>query len=68
MSNLIPKDNICLIAHDDRWQKQEYVNMLFSSLKGQIKRDWFIQHAYFCLPLVMGNQHVYYEKSLRYYS
>lgn len=64
MSNLIPKDNICLIAHDDKWQKQEYIDMLFSSLKGQIKRDWFIQHAYFCLPLVMGNQHGFVMKSL----
>lgn len=26
-------------------------------LKGNPKRDWFITHAYFCLPLTIGNQY-----------
>ena len=50
----IPDNSIVAIADDPSWQSQEYVNMVFESLKKQTKRDWFIQHAYNCLPLVIG--------------
>ena len=60
----IPDNSIVAIADDPSWQSQEYVNMVFESLKKQTKRDWFIQHAYNCLPLVIGNQYGFVVKSL----
>lgn len=33
-------------------------------LKGNPKRDWFITHAYFCLPLTIGNQYGFAVKSM----
>jgi hypothetical protein len=64
MSHLIKDKHIALIAHAKMLQTDENVNMLFSSLKGDFKRDWFVKHAYFCLPLVMGNQHGFILKSI----
>jgi hypothetical protein len=64
MSQLIKDKHIALISHTKTLQTDENVNMLFSSLKGDFKRDWFVKHAYFCLPLVMGNQHGFILKSI----
>lgn len=36
---------------------------IMENLKPHKKRDWMNQHAYFCLPLVMGNQHGFIVKS-----
>jgi hypothetical protein len=33
-------------------------------LKGHFKRDWFVQHAYLCPPLMLGNEHGFIIKSL----
>lgn len=55
---------IAAISYDPVWQSQEYVNMVFESLKGNFKRDWFVDHAYHCLPLVIGNQYGFIVKSL----
>tara|TARA_B100000214_G_scaffold5112_1_gene3815 strand:+ start:8251 stop:9594 length:1344 start_codon:yes stop_codon:yes gene_type:complete len=30
---------------------------ILHSFKGNVKRDWFVKHAYHCLPLVIGNQY-----------
>jgi len=62
--DLVQKDHIALISHTPNFQKDEIVNSLFYSLKGEATRDWFIKHAYFCLPLVMGNQHGFVLKSI----
>lgn len=64
MTKLVPENKIACIAHNDTLQTQDNVNLLFRSLKGEIKRDWFVKHAYFCLPLVMGNQHGFVLRSL----
>lgn len=64
MSQLIKGKNIALIAHAKMLQNDSNVDMLFSSLKGDFKRDWFVKHAYFCLPLVIGNQHGFILKSI----
>jgi hypothetical protein len=64
MSQLIKDKHIALIAHAKMLQTDDNVDMLFSSLKGDFKRDWFVKHAYFCLPLVMGNQHGFILKSI----
>ena len=60
----IPDNSIVAIAGDTKWQSQDYVNMVFDSLKKKTKRDWFIQHAYNCLPLIIGNQYGFVVKSL----
>jgi hypothetical protein len=64
MTKLVPENIIACIAHNNDLQNQENVDLLFRSLKGEIKRDWFVKHAYFCLPLVMGNQHGFVLRSL----
>ncbi len=33
------------------------------SLRGQRQRDWFVQHAYFCLPLMMANEYGFIVRS-----
>jgi len=46
---------IVAIPHNDHIKyscKDEYF-----SLRGQKHRDWFSDHAYLCLPLVIGNQY-----------
>ena len=60
----IPEDNIVAISYDPVWQSQEHIDKVFQPLKGNSKRDWFVDHAYHCLPLVMGNQHGFIVKSL----
>ncbi len=60
----VPDSNIAAVAYNPEWQKQEYLDMVFMSLKNHNKRDWFVDHAYHCLPLVMGNQHGFVVKSL----
>jgi hypothetical protein len=64
MNTLIKDKYIALISHTNILQTDENIEQLFSSLKGDIKRDWFVKHAYFCLPLVMGNQHGFVLKSI----
>jgi len=60
----IPENTISAIAYDKRWQDQQYLDQIFETLKGNFKRDWFVPHAYHCLPLFMGNQHGFVVKSL----
>ena len=60
----IPENNIYAIAYNSTWQNQESINLVFESLKGQSKRSWFIDHAYHCLPLLIGNQYGFVVKSL----
>jgi len=61
---LIPETTISAISYEERWQDQKYIDQVFESLKGKSKRDWFINHAYHCLPLVIGNQYGFVVKSL----
>ena len=37
---------------------------LIHDFRGHVKRDWFVNHAYFCLPLTIGNQYGIGIKSL----
>jgi hypothetical protein len=60
----IPDNNIIAIAYDQKLQSQENIDKVFESLKGNNTRDWFINHAYHCLPLVIGNQYGFVVKSL----
>lgn len=60
----IPESKIVAISYEERWQTQEYIDSVFEPLKGKSKRDWFVTHAYHCLPLVIGNQYGFAVKSL----
>lgn len=40
-------------------------SLVVESFKGKVKRDWFINHAYWCLPLTIGNQYGFGIKSLK---
>lgn len=61
---IVPENIIAAISYEPKWQTQEHLNSVFESLKGNSKRDWFVNHAYHCLPLVIGNQHGFVLKSL----
>lgn len=53
----VPSDKILIVPfHTHEIQDTRYVEIL-ESLKGQIKRDWFTSHFYYCLPLNIGNQY-----------
>lgn len=51
----VPQNNIVVITDHDEFQSS--VEQIVVPLKGMIKRDWFSNHAYHCLPLVIGNQY-----------
>ena len=57
----VPDNTLLVITNHDSFNHlpQKYIQ----DLKGEIKRDWFIQHAYFCLPLKIGNQHGFIVKA-----
>lgn len=61
---IIQGTNIVAVSYEPEWQSQDHIDSVFESLKGNSKRDWFINHAYHCLPLVIGNQYGFIVKSL----
>jgi hypothetical protein len=42
-----------------------YFEEIIDPLKGKAKREWFDAHAYYCLPLTIGNQYGFLIKSMR---
>jgi hypothetical protein len=60
---VVPNNKLVTIPENDTFIKSN--ELLIESLKGKFKRDWFIKHAYFCLPLVIGNQYGFAIKSLK---
>jgi hypothetical protein len=58
----VPDETIAVIPYDDYYHGLH--DELFFNLRGKNKREWFSRHAYFCLPLVMGNQHGFAMKSI----
>jgi hypothetical protein len=60
---VIPKNKLVTIPEHKSLDKSN--ELIVESLKGNFKRDWFIKHAYFCLPLVIGNQYGFGVKSLK---
>jgi Family of unknown function (DUF6065) len=59
----VPKNKILVIpiAINASTHFEEIVD----PLKGKAKRDWFNPHAYYCLPLTIGNQYGFLIKSMR---
>jgi hypothetical protein len=60
--HIIPDNKIAIVTESDEYQASVFE--IVESFKGMIKRDWFINHAYHCLPLVIGNQYGFAIKSL----
>lgn len=58
----VPENKIAAIPYDGIYRHRQHE--VFTSLRGQSKRDWFSTHAYLCLPLVIGNQYGFVVKSL----
>ena len=62
----VPENKIITICESSEFENSNEIIIL--PLKGENKRDWFINHAYFCLPLVIGNQMGFGIKSLKTFS
>jgi len=60
---IVPTNKLIVIPEHEGFKKSD--ELIVESLKGNFKRDWFIKHAYFCLPLVIGNQYGFGIKSLK---
>jgi len=60
-NNLVPENTIAIFTEHPEFD--EVAREIVRPLKGEVKRDWFIKHAYFCLPLVIGNQYGFSVKS-----
>jgi hypothetical protein len=51
----VPENVLLAITHHESYQ--EAAKNLIVNLNGKKLRDWFIDHAYFCLPLTIANEH-----------
>lgn len=60
----VPAATIAAIPYNQAFATREQLDSLFYSLNGITTRDWFIRHAYYCLPLVIGNQYGFALRSL----
>ena len=58
----VPEDTIAAIPYDDFYRGRQ--DEVYFNLRGDNKREWFSRHAYFCLPLVIGNQYGFAMRSL----
>lgn len=59
----VPENKIIVIPNNPN--DKDGFKKVIESLKGNIKRDWFNEHFYYCLPLNIGNQYGFIVKSLR---
>ena len=62
----VPINKLATISEQEEFRNS--VDDIIIPLKGLKKRDWFVDHAYFCLPLVIGNQYGFAIKSLHTFS
>jgi len=58
----VPDSSIMVVTEHTTFESS--INEIITDLRGDLKRDWFQQHAYWCLPLVIANQYGYGIKSL----
>ena len=58
----VPKDTILVVPHS--LDNDGFYKDILQPLKGEVKRDWFNSHFYYCLPLNIGNQYGFIIKSL----
>ena len=53
----VPDNKILIIPFSDRDEQYDRYPEVVESLKGNIKRNWFNSHFYYCLPLNIANQY-----------
>lgn len=58
----VPDDVILIVPHS--LDNDGFYKDIVHPLKGEIKREWFTPHFYYCLPLNIGNQYGFVIKSL----
>lgn len=61
--NEVPENKILIVPHNI--DSPTHYEEIIQPLKGMVKRNWFNPHAYYCLPLTIGNQYGFIVKSLR---
>lgn len=59
----VPDNKILVVPFDINGNG--FYNEIIEPLKGNVKRDWFNPHYYYCLPLNIGNQYGFLIKSQR---
>ena len=59
----VPQDKILIIPFSGRDEQYDRYPEIVESLKGNIKRSWLNNHAYYCLPLNIANQYGFIIKS-----
>lgn len=59
--NNVPQNQIVVIPFE--LGGNSYSDEILEPLAGKIKRDWFTNHFYYCLPLNIGNQYGFLVKS-----
>jgi hypothetical protein len=59
----IPNNTITAIPETEHFN--HIPDLVIEPLKGNLKRDWFVNHAYFCLPLTIGNQYGFANDAIR---
>lgn len=61
-NNLVPENTILVVTESDEFNS--LAEQLIQPMQGQVKRDWFVKHAYYCLPLTIGNQYGFAIRSM----
>lgn len=59
----VPKNTILVVPHS--LKHDGFYKDVIEPLKGKIKREWFNDHFYYCLPINIGNQCGFIIKSQR---
>lgn len=58
----VPENTIIAVPFDSRFNGRQ--DEVFFNFNGMVTRPWFVDHAYRCLPLVIGNQYGFGLRSL----
>ena len=53
----VPDNHILVVPHSLDIPEHGYYNEVITPLAGKVKRDWFTDHFYYCLPINIGNQY-----------
>ena len=64
--NEVPENTIVVVPYN--LNTDGFYTEIIEPLNGKVKRDWFTDHFYYCLPLVIGNQYGFIIKSTRKFS
>jgi hypothetical protein len=59
----VPKNKILVIPNS--LTSDGFYKEVIHPLKGEVKREWFNSHFYYCLPLMIGNQYGFVIRSMR---